>query len=501
MSEATETPIAEAPKSLKRKAAKGVTWSAVEQWGRQGVNFVVILILSRLLDPKAFGFLAAGLAYTAFAEIFVEQGFAHAIIQRADLEPGHKNAAFWGNLAIGILITILGFLGAPWIASFFRVAELTPVMRWLSLFFLLHALSETQQALLQRQLAFRSLSIRTLIATLAGGIVGISLAVLGYGVWSLVALTLVEKSVNVLLLWFASDWRPGLQMSWRHYRELFAFGINIMLASFLGYINRRSDNLVVARFLGPIALGYYTLAYQFLPVALQLLAGITSVVAYPVLSRLQGDMERMRRVYYQATQLTGFVAFPIFIGMSLVAREIILSFNGAKWLPSVPVLQVLSLSGILLSLHLFNGTVLKAGGRPQWALWIAIMNAVSNLTGFLIAVRWGIVAVAAAYVIRGYVLAPVTYLAVHRLIQLDFRLYFRQLRGTLIGTLLMTAMVLALRLFLQAHLPVQVALGLYILAGGATYLLALRLLEPALVREFVHYVQMALPERRKQAGT
>lgn len=482
--------------TLKRKAVKGVTWSAASLWGKQAISLLVFLILSRLLGPEAFGLVAAATVFTALVQILLDQGFQEAIVQRAELEPEHLDSAFWSGIALGVLLMLGGVLLAPWVAGLFHEPQLTPIVRWLSADFVLGALSGTQQAILQRQMAFRALGIRTLSATLAGGVAGVILAFRGAGVWSLVVMTLVEAAVDAILLWSVSGWRPGFNVSWRHYRELFAYGVNVIGNRLLGFLNRRSDNLIVGYFLGPVALGYYTVAYRLLPVALELLTGITTAVAMPVLSRLQRQPDQMRDVFYQVTRLTSLIAFPVFTGMSLLAPEIVELFFGAKWAPSAPVMRVLALVGILLSVYQFNGVTLRAAGRPNWALGIAVLNAIGNVAAFLIAVRWGITAVAAGYVIRGYLLAPIPIIAVHALIRLDVRTYLTQFRGPLAASVLMAASVLGLKAVLGDLVGLPIQLGAYVVVGMCVYVLVMRLVDPISFRQMLELARLARPERR-----
>jgi len=209
--------------SLREKATKGIVWSAVQKWGRAAISIATFVALSRLLPPEAFGLVALASVFTTVVEIFLDQGFSAAIVQRADVEREHLDTAFWISILTGILLAAGGIAVAGWVATLFDEPLLAPVLSWLSLSFILNALSTTQLAVLQRKLAFKSLAARSLVATTIGGVVGISMAFAGFGVWSLVAQELVRGLAAAIILWRSSDWRPGFKVSKKHYKDLLPF--------------------------------------------------------------------------------------------------------------------------------------------------------------------------------------------------------------------------------------------------------------------------------------
>lgn len=480
--------------SLRQKAAKGVVWSVIQKWGLEAISLLSFVALSRLLDPEAFGLVAMASVFTAFVQIFLDQGFGAAIVQRADVEQEHLDTAFWTSVLTGILMAVGALAAADLVAGFFQEPRLAPVLSWLSLSFILGGLSSTQLAILQREFAFKSLAARSLSATAVGGVVGVSMALAGFGVWSLVGQILVSGLAGVIVLWRASDWRPGFNFSRKHFTELFTFGISIIGNKTLIFFNRRSDDFLIGYFLGATMLGYYTIGYRLLLVMIRLVTGITNTVAFPTFSRLQHKPEQMRRAFYNVTQYTSLLAFPVFIGLALLAPELIPALFGEQWAPSIPVMQILALIGILQSLLVFNGTVIKACGKPSWLLGIMLLTSVCSVIGFLLAVRWGIVAVAASLVIVGYLLAPVSYIAVRRLIQINIRTYLWQFAAPLSASLVMVAVIVGLKYLLERQaLNLYLQLSIYLTAGVVTYLLVILLTAPSLARQVLELVSLAFP--------
>ena len=481
--------------SLRQKAAKGILWSVIQKWGRAGISIVTFVILSRLLSPDAFGLVALATVFTVFIELFLDQGFGAAIVQRTEVEPEHLDTAFWINILTGLILTAGVMFSAEWIASLFHEPRLASVLRWLSISFILSALSSTQISILQRKLAFKNLAARSLAATAVGGVVGIGMAFAGFGVWSLVGQDLATSAAGIIILWGASDWRPGLKISRKHYKDLFSFGVSIVGNHALTILIRRSDDLLIGYFLGPTLLGFYTIGYQLLLVIIRLVTEVTNSVAFPAFSRIQNEPERMRRAFYNVTQYTSLFAFPVFIGLAVLAPEVVPTVFGEKWAPSIPVMQVLSLIGILQSVLFFNGSVIKASGKPNWQLGIMLINAVCSVVGFLVAVKLGIVAVAASFVIVGYLLAPISYIAVRRLIQIDFRTYLWQFVPSLSASFIMVVVIMGLKyLFGSQSLNAYLELSIYLLGGGLAYILFLGLTARQLYQELLGIVSLVLPK-------
>lgn len=480
--------------SLREKAAKGVLWSLIQKWGRSAISIAIFIILSRLLTPEAFGLVAMATAFTVFVDLFLDQGFSIALVQRAKLDREHLDTAFWISILTGALLMAGTIAASETIAAFFDEPRLAPVLRWLSLGFVISALRSTQVSILQRRLAFKSLAARSLVATTVGGAVGIGMAVTGFGVWSLVAQDLASGLAGIVVLWQASEWRPGFHVSMKHYRELFSFGVSVVGNNALNILVRRSDDFLIGYFLGPTLLGYYTVGYQLLLVVIRLVTEVVNSVAFPTFSRIQHQPERMRRAFYNVTQYTSLLAFPVFIGAAVLAPEVVPLVFGEKWTPSIRVMQVLSLIGILQSVLFFNGSVIRASGKPSWQFVIMLINAICSVIGFLLAVRWGIVAVAASLVIVGYLLSPLSYIAVRRLIHIDFGTYLWQFAPSLLASLTMVAAIMALKyLFRGQSLHGYLELAVYVSFGALIYGLVIGLTARPLLRQVLELVSLVFP--------
>lgn len=479
--------------SLGNRAVHGVKWSALQILGSRVITLLVFIALARILAPTAFGLVSLAAVFVSLMQVFIDQGFSQAIIQRRDLAPGHLDSAFWSSLGLGLLLTVVGVASAGTVADVLNQPDLAPILRWLSASLIISALSSTPEAILRRELEFRSLAVRQLVAAGAGGCVGLGAALAGYGVWSLVAQLIVQGAVGALVLWIAVPWRPGLDVSWRYFRDLFSFGSSVVAMNLLNFLNRQSDDLLIGAVLGVRALGYYSVGYRILLLLTDVMTRTIESVAFPLFSKIQGDFVRLRRAYLMATQVSATIATPVFLGVAALAPQIIHVAFGAKWDEAVPVMQVLSFIGVLHASLFFNSTVLIATGRPRTALVVTIVNAVSNVIAFAIAVQWGIVAVAAAYVIRGYLLSPLPVLMVKRVIDFRLREYVRRFAIPVGCSAVMAGVMLILRQVLVPRVSEVVVVVVVGTVGAIVYPLAMRILARRFTLEVLDYLSSASP--------
>lgn len=485
---------------LREQAAKGIVWSAARTWGSRAVSFLVTLVLARLVLPEAFGLIAYATVFIAFTQIFVDQGFSDAIVQCPRLERQHLDTAFWISLLIGILLTGIGVLASARIAQLFHEPQLAPIVGWLSIGFIFSALSSVQQAILRRRLAFKSLALRSLVAISAGGFVAVIMAFLGFGVWSLVAKMLVGGLAGVITLWQISDWRPGFNATWSHFKELFSFGINIVGSNFVDFFSLHGDDFLIGYFLGPVALGYYSIAYSLLIAMSDLLISVPNAVLFPTFSRLQSEYERMRQSFCEVAKLQSIVAFPIFIGISIMAPEVVNFLYGKTWNPSIPVIQILMFKGIIQSATYLYSSVIKAVGKPSWRLFIWTLTAILNLAGFFLVVRRGIIAVALVYVLVGYLVLPLYFLIIKYLIHVPFWTHLQQYIPALCSSIVMIGVVFGLKSIIGNEVEFYTRMFILVSCGALTYFLVLNLIQPKLTRQLTDLAHLILPRLRSKTS-
>ena len=471
---------------LKTKSLQAVGWSAFSGWSGQIIGLIVFALLARFLDPVDFGMVAMATIFIQFIQLFVNQGMVMALVQRQDLQPAHLDTAFWSTFIAGVVFTLGGIAFSGAFAQSVKMPDIAPVISALSFTLLIRSLASVQQAVLERELRYKPIAIATFAGTLAGGLVGVVMALQGYGVWSLVGQQLIMSCLQVFMIWRIGKWRPSFSFSTSHFKDLFSYGVNVVGINFTEFINRQADNFLVGYFLGPVALGYYTLAYKLFQTMTSLLTGVTSKVAFSSFSALQSQLDRMRNAFYLVTEMTSVFSFPIFIGLAVLAPQIIPLVFGADWEKAVPVIQVLALVGMLESVYYFNANVIMAMGKPSWRLKVNILNAIMNLIAFSIAVRWGIVAVAAAYVIRAYLLSPLPLYLVKKLIGIEFRAYIEKLIPQVVSGIFMAVALVYMRAALgESDFLLFASVGFLLLGGVVAYGVSLFFISPDLLKKFV----------------
>ena len=478
---------------LQKRVARGLTWTMLDIWGRQLLNLVVFLVLARLLTPEDFGIVALATVFVAFAQLIVDQGLGDALIQRKEVTRSHVDTAFWVALATGILLTALGLILAGPIAGLLKEPDLAPILQVLSLTFVLSAMNSIQIALLRRELAFRSLAMRSIVAAAGGGVVGIVMAVNGFGAWALVGQLVATQILSVLTLLTVSPWRPRLHASRQEFRELFSFGINIMGSDVLNYISRNADNLLIGVVRGTRDLGFYAVGYRILEVSQTALIQVSRKVTFPAFSRLQDDHERMRRGYFRVTRAAAVIILPGYIGLSLVASELTIVLFGQRWAEAGQVATILFLIGPVLSVQAFSNALLNAAGRPDVVFRFRLITTITNVVGFVIAVQFGILAVAGAFVARGYLLMPLNLYWQSRYGHVPIGAYLRQLRGPAIATAAMAAVLVGVKFALRDQLSPLPLLLVEIGTAGLTVIGTLWLADRRLLTEVLDVATQAVP--------
>jgi O-antigen/teichoic acid export membrane protein len=470
-------------RNLRARSARGLLWAAAEKWGVQVCSLITLSVLANLLQVRDFGLIAMAGVFLALLNLISDQGIGTAIIQRGELDETHLDSAFWANLVLGTLLAGTAVAGSGLVASFYGQPALGLVVACLSARFLVQAFSVVPRALLTRRLQFREIALRSLISRSSAGIVGIVLALLGCGVWSLVVQELTGVLVESVVLWHLTTWRPHWRFSRQHWLELFGFGIRVTGLSATGFLHYQLAPLLLGYLAGPVALGYYSVGFRMLQAILQMMQGVATTVALPAFSRLQDETARLRQLFYESSGLISLVSFPVFSGIIVTAPELVALLFGPKWAASVPVLQVLSISGFVYAMLATSGPMLMALNKPAWLLRLSILGAAVNLALLLPVAPWGIVAVAGAHSVRSYLVAPLYFHALARLLAPDWRVYCRRLMAPSLGALSVMGTVLIARALLPDWLGTSGTLISLVILGALAYAMVVFETGPELLRE------------------
>jgi O-antigen/teichoic acid export membrane protein len=480
---------------LQKRVARGLLWTLIDTWGSQLLALVVFIILAQLLQPVDFGLVALASVFVALGQVFVDQGLGDAIIQRPRLTVLQIDTAFWAALLTGAILSAVGILLAGPIATLLGDQRLLPLLQVLSLVFVLVAFNSIQIGLLRREMNFRSLAVRKLVAIAIGGVVGIALALAGAGAWALVGQQLANGVMSVVMLWAVSPWRPSFAFSVPDFRSLFSFGLNVVAGDLLTFVSRNTDNLLVGVFLGPVPLGFYAVAYKLLDTSQVLLVAAARRLVFPSFARLQHDVDRTRRAYIRMTRSTSALTLPGYIGLALVAHEAIVVIFGQKWAASATAASILFTIGPVLTIQAFSGAVWNAVGKPGVTLRFRLISMVTNVVGFVLAVTIfrDIVAVAAAFVLRGYLLLPLNLYWMRKYAHVPVAQQLWQLRGVALATAAMAIAVIGIKAVLAESVHGSVLLAAEVLVGAVVFFVALFVLDRALVKDLVSMVLHVVP--------
>lgn len=469
--------------SLKRRVTIGTIWSATANWGREIVNFVIFFVLARLLGPEAYGLLGMAMIVVAFTQIFIVESVGEALIQRKDLEPGHLDAVFWLLLGMAVLLMLISFAAADMVGALFGQPTVADLVRWLSVLPVLSALSAVPIAQLSREMKFGVLAARSTLAVIGGGIVGITMAAQGYGVWSLVGLQISQKLIDALVLLIAGGWLPGLKASWRHVHDLRSYGAQMIGIRSVTFLEGQSARLIIGYFLGPAALGFYAISWRILEILTQLLIVPLCRVALPAFSQMQNDPGRLQTVLFSGTQMSTLIALPSCLGIAVVAPELIPTVFGDKWVPAVPVIQLFTLLGIQFSISYFINILLRALGRPGLVLKLNLFSVLINTVLLVVVSRFGLIAIAVVIIARCYLLMPLYLYALNRVARINLAKQFRLYLPMLVSALFMVVAVSVWRQAMADELPTDLLLASSILLGIVAYGGAILVTARPLVRQ------------------
>lgn len=460
------------PDSLKQKAAKGILWSTIERFSVQGVQFLIMIVMARLLTPHDYGLIGMLAIFIAVAQSLIDSGFSQALIRKQNRTEVDNNTVFYFNIVVSALLYLILYISAPFVADFYNTPQLCLVMRVVCLGIIFNSLAVVQRALLTIRIDFKTQAKAALTAAVISGIVGITMAYHGFGVWSLVTQQLLNLGMNTSLLWLLSKWRPRLLYSWQSFHELFAFGSKLLASGLLDTIYRNIYPIVIGKLFSASSLGHYTRAHQFSDFPSSNLTGIIQRVTYPVLCEIQNDDARLAGIYRRFLKLSAFVIFPLMVGLSSVAQPFVDIILGRQWNFCGQLLQIICFSMMWYPIHSINLNLLQVKGRSDLFLRLEIIKKILGVSVLCVTAPFGLVVMCYGQIFNSLVALAINTYYTGKLINVGFFRQMRDLCPTLALCLAMFALILSLNSFFTsdaAQLCVGVAIGVtfYSLASYA----------------------------------
>lgn len=390
--------------SMKKKTIGGLFWSFGDLIGNQGIQFVIQIILARLLLPEHFGLIGMILVFIALSNSLVDSGFTQALIRERNTSQADYSTVFYFNLFVSLFIYSVLFFAAPGISRFFDEPQLVSLVQVLSTGIVINAFAVIPKAMFAKEVDFKAQAKVNLTASTLSGIIAVGLAVAGYGVWSLVLRQLSMNAIQSLLFALSKKWLPSLVFSSASFKRLFGFGWKLLVSGLIDTFYTNVYFLIIGRQYSAAQLGYYTNASRFSEIVSQNLAATILRVTYPVLSSIQDEQERLKQSYKNITKLAAFLIFPVMVGMAAVGEPLVLLVFGEKWLPMVPYFQLLSIAGMLYPILALDLSILQVKGRSDLYLLLEIINKIS-LTILLVLAVWlelGVIGLIAAAILNTY---------------------------------------------------------------------------------------------------
>lgn len=461
--------------TLKEKTVFGMMWSAVGKVGTLTINFLSNLVLARLLMPEDFDCIGMLAIFLAVSNIFIQGGLGAALIQKKNPTKMDYSTVFYWNLVFSVVFYLILFAIAPFVARFYELPILQPMLRVQSSVLIIQSFAIVQITQLQKRMNFRALAIRNMAAALAGTLIAIPLALRGYGAWSLVASAITAAIVNVLLLWILSEWRPSLEFSFASLKGLFSFGGLMLLSSLAETLYVNLQGLIIGKRFPAGNLGYYMQAKKLEEVPVTGLSSIVNEVTFPAFATLQDDPNRLLEGVRKSTKALVFLNFPMMILLIIIALPLITLLYGAKWETSVPYFQILCISGLIYTINTLNTNVIKALGKGKIYFLIQIIKRIIGIAMIFTGMTFGIYGLLWAVAGVSYISFIINAIVNKKLINYGIMSQLRDIIPCLLAALVAGAITYALRNLLPIH--IYIIMLIQIIVYALVYILLAKLLK------------------------
>lgn len=467
-----------------KKAARSMGWQYLSFGGTKFLSLITLSILARLLLPENFGLVALATLTMDYLAIISDLGFSAALIQKKDKVIESANIAFVINLFANALLSLIIFFVAPYAAVFFREPELTSVLRWLGLTFILKSVGTVHNVLLERDLNFKKKLVPDLSSAIIKAVVSIVLAWLGLGVWALVIGQLIGVIATSAILWILLPWRPKFEWDTKVAKELFGYGLSIMGVSVISAWEDGFDYLIIGKIFNTTALGIYTIAYRLPETLILNTMWVMTSVLFPTFSALQHDKDSLRKGFLSTVRYVEILVTPLCIGMIVVADPLIRVAFGAQWVEAIPILRVISIYTLVISIGFHAGDVYKAIGRPDIILKISILLFPIRLLFLWMGAQFGLIGVAYGHLTAEVFAATINFFVIRKVINVTLFEIMLELKA-FVGGIALAICALPV-LYLTENFSAIYQLILTTIAGGIGYMLVIWVIERKSFEGFIN---------------
>ena len=376
--------------SLKARAIKAVFWSALEQFGNKLVGFIISTMLARLLMPEEFGLIAMLSIFIGLASVLIDSGLTQSLIRTNECDTEDLSTVFYFNIIISIIVYFIFYLIAPFVSTYFEQPALINIIRVYSIVFIINSFSAVQKTILTKSLDFKTLMFATMPSLFLYGLVGIFLAINGFGVWSLVWAAIAQSIAVSIQLWLKSTFKPILIFNIVKFKYHFNFGYKLLLSGLLETIFSNSYTFIIGKLYAPSQVGFYSKSNNLEMLPVQLITSVLTKITYPLFSEIQNDNIRLKKIFKRLIQIVILIVAPTLVFSAILATPIFRLLYTEKWLPAVPYFQILCIAGILFPLHSFNLHILNVKGRSELFLKLEIFKKIIILVAIFISIQYGL---------------------------------------------------------------------------------------------------------------
>ncbi|MCI8510014.1 MAG: lipopolysaccharide biosynthesis protein [Lachnospiraceae bacterium] len=388
---------------LKKKTISGLIWRFAERCGAKGVEFIVAVILARLLAPRDYGLIAMVTVFITISQVFIDSGMGNALIQKKDADDLDFSSVFYFNILICTAIYTILFVASPFIARFYKTPELTSVLRVLSVTIIISSLKNVQQAYVSKHMLFKKFFFSTLGGTFAAAVIGIVMAYAGWGVWALVAQQIMNALIDMVILWITVKWRPIKAFSLERLKSLFSFGWKLLVSAIVDTTYNNVRQLIIGRVYSSADLAYYNRGRQIPNLVVTNINASIDSVLLPALSEEQNNVERVKMMTRRAIKTSSYIMWPLMLGLVVVAEPLTRLLLTEKWIESVPYLQIFCLVFAFQPVQTANLNAIKAMGRSDLFLRLEIIKKSIGLLILSFVMKHGVFAIAVSLLVYTFV--------------------------------------------------------------------------------------------------
>lgn len=380
-----------AEENLKQKTANGLLWNTIQNFSIKGMQFLLMLFMARILSPDDYGTIGLLFIFTQLASTFTECGLTAALIRKQDRTQTDLSTVFYFNVVVSCICYLIIFCIAPFVADFYNKPILTSILRVLALSLPICSVNGVIVAMMNYNMQFKKQAFISMSQTVVSGIVGLAMALMGYGVWALVGQSLSAAITATLTVWTTNHWHPSLVYSWKSFHEMFGFSSKLLLTRILDTIYGNLYSIVIGKVFSPATLGHYSRAQNWAAMPSANLVSIFTNVTFASLSKIQDDKERMRNVYRKMVRVSAFLIFPLMMGLSAVSRPLILFTIGEKWELCIQILYIICFMYMLTPIHSLNTNLIQVLGRSDLSLRLSVIGKVMAVIILFASLPFGII--------------------------------------------------------------------------------------------------------------